>query len=312
MVILKFRNSIILLCALCFVLASLGLVKYFKEGKNTRQDVKFFNIQDIDEISEIRISSGQAQESVLRKKEGAWVVEGKIDYPCDPDFLAQAFDVFLESKQGEIAAKNVENHKIFNVDESGVSVKAFSSGGDVLVDVILGKEGPGSAFSYARRAGSDEVYMVQGNIVRAFSHLDFRDKSLWKFDKEKAVLIDINYEKTKISLFKSEGKWKILTKEASQEKVESFLLELLAVVAVKIDDSITKEEVGVSDYEKASIKIKIGFEDGSVDYLVVGKSPEQEKIYRYAATRGNDVVFLVEDGLISDIIKKQENYFYEN
>ncbi len=305
----KFRNVIILLVVLAAILIALGIMQSVNSGKNTRADATFFGITKPEKIDKIRVVgiNGLYENVLVRDTEDTdtWVVQNKGNYRVNPDYITDLFDIFTTMPRGELASRNPEKHEDFQVDDLGVGIQAWD-GDKLLVDALIGKEGPGFTTTYMRHADSDNVYLSVKNIRPVFNRTDWRDKRVWVFDPLKVTGIDWRYEGTDLSLIKTGDGWKQVTpfsKDSSDEVIGPILATLTDLFAANIREDITKEEAGIVG-KPQDIRIELTFETGERDALIVGDTLENTEEY-YIGRENSQLVWTIDSYTVENALKKE-------
>jgi len=305
----KFKNVIILLCILGVVLVILGIAQGVNYNKNSRSNNKFFNT-NIDNIDRIQITGpNQKYENILEKRDNYWVVVNKGDFLANPDYVAEILNIFNETLEGEIASRNAEKQANFQVDDLGIKIKAWNKEKQVI-DVIIGKQGPSFTTTYVRNANSNNTYLLNKNIQSIFSLENWRDKRIWIFDPATVSSVNWKYEETEVSLIKKDGTWQQIspiTKESSNEIIDSILVELSSLYAIDIIEDITKEEVGLSEINQ-DIRIELVFESGQIDALIIGRKIQDTEEY-YISRENSNIVWTVDSWTVENSLKKEIDSF---
>lgn len=104
----------------------------------------------------------------LLEKEGQPLPEESWQ-PADPQRVTGALGVFGGLDRGVLVSDNPEKQSLFQVDKTGLSVRAFAADGKPVFEVIIGKNGPDFASNYIRKTNENTVYLVHRPIVGVFS-----------------------------------------------------------------------------------------------------------------------------------------------
>jgi hypothetical protein len=308
----KFKNVIILLGALAIVLVALGVVQSINQTKNKRNPATFFKIQNVDDIISINVVGVNGlYENILEKREDHWAVANKGEYRVNPDYITDLLDIFENMPRGELASRNPEKYEELQVDELGVTIKAWDKDNNQVIDAIIGKEGPGFLTTYMRHTGSDNVYLSVKNIRPVFNRTDWRDKRVWVFDPLKVTSIDWRYNEIEFSLLKIGDKWQQISpfnKESSDELVGPVLAQLADMFAANIREDITKEEAGIIG-KPQDIRIELGFETGEKDALIIGDKLEEPTEEYYIGRENSQLVWTIDSFTVENTLNKEIGSF---
>ena len=307
----KFKNVIILLTVLAFLLVILGVVQSIQGNKNKRNPASFFGVK-ADNVQKVKvIGVNGLYENILERKDDHWAVSNKGDYRVNPDYMTDLLDIFENMSRGELASRNPEKHEELQVDDLGVKIQAWDKKDNLIVDAIIGKEGPGFTTTYMRQANSDNVYLSVKNIRPVFNRTDWRDKRVWVFDPLKVTSIDWRYQDAEISLLKLGGAWRQVTpfdKESSDELVGPALAQLTDLFAADIHEDITKEEAGLAG-KPQNIRVELGFETGEKDALIVGDKLEEPAEEYYIGRENSPLVWTIDSYTVENTLKKEIGAF---
>ncbi|MBI2637036.1 MAG: DUF4340 domain-containing protein [Parcubacteria group bacterium] len=302
----KFKTVLVLLGFLGALLVVLGISQELRGSRNARVDATFFAV-DADRIDKIRVVGVNGlYENVLERAGDRWVVSNRGSYRANEEYVTELLDIFATLPRGELASRNPETHEELQLDELGVALAAWQ-GAELVVDAVIGKEGPGFVTTYVRHAASDLVYLAPRNIRPAFNRTDWRDKRVWVFEPLKVTSIDWRYNDVEVSLIKTGDGWKQVTpfsKDSSDAVIGPVLAQLSDLFAADIKEDVTKEQAGISG-KAQTIRIELGFETGEKDALIVGdKLPEPSEEY-YIGRENSPLVWTVDSWTVENALKKE-------
>jgi len=304
----RFKKVFILLGVLAALLIVMGIAQGLSSGKNKRNPASFFGISNPDKLTKIRVVGVNGlYENILERRDGEkWVVANKGDYLVNPDYITDLFDIFQNMPRGELASRNSEKHEELQVDNLGVNIQAWKDD-TLVVDAIIGKEGPGFSSTYMRHADSDNVYLSTRNIRPVFNRTDWRDKRVWVFDPLKVTSIDWRYNDVDISLIKTGDGWKQVTpfsKDSSDEVVGPILAQLSDMFAADIHEEVSKENAGIVG-KPQDIRIELGFETGEKDALIVGDKIGEDAEEYYIGRENSKLVWTIDSWTVENTLKKE-------
>jgi len=102
-------------------------------------------------------------------------------FRADRSRVVSALGSFGGLPEGVVVSTNREKQAVYQVEATGLRVRLIGRDGDVIEDVIIGRNGPDLASNYLRRPDADEVYLVSRPLIGAFSPqaLNWRERKLW-------------------------------------------------------------------------------------------------------------------------------------
>ena len=128
--------------------------------------------EDVGGVNRIVITT--PEDTVILARTGAdWKVNG---YDVATDQLAKLFEALSDSSASEIAATSQAVHQRMGVADDGRRLIFFKDL-DTAAVLIFGKRGRDGSSFYARRAGSDAVYLYSGPLTGVLENRvdDWRD-----------------------------------------------------------------------------------------------------------------------------------------
>ncbi|MFN8547703.1 MAG: DUF4340 domain-containing protein, partial [Candidatus Eisenbacteria bacterium] len=184
---MKPRQTLILALVLVVLAGVAGLVEANKKRQRSPQGSTIFPAFKLDKTDELEIH-GKGQEVRLEKKGDAWMVATEGGYPADQKNTKDLLAKISAFKSTDVVATRKESHRTFEVDSTGIEVKAMS-GGKVTADFIVGKPGPDFMSSYVRPADKDAVYRVPVYLPSMVDRSGdtWRNKTVVEAEKEKIV-----------------------------------------------------------------------------------------------------------------------------
>ena len=204
---------------------------------------------------------------LLKKKNDKWLlIKNEKDYPADEKAVKEVLDKVKNFNKKDIISKNPKKQKLFEVTKGkGVEVKIFDKNNKMTAHFFVGKAAPDFFSTYVRKEGSSEVVVAKGYLPSVFKKEvnDWRDKQIFKFDKENVAKISIKSKEKEIVLIKADtGKWNIVKPEkmkAEKKKVYEFLREISDLKAISFpDEEITEEVQKTIDEHSPPPGIKVG------------------------------------------------------
>lgn len=168
------RTRLIVLSSVFVVLLATYLVGALGMSRAGRSPVAGEPVLGEDIVSEsalVRIrGEGQSEESTTtelrREQESSWLVDiGGDLYPADPDHVGGLLDALTGLRKVRVAASGEEYFADFKVDEDAARLIALEGeDGQELSRLFVGKAVTGGGQMYLRRAGEDDVYIVDRDI----------------------------------------------------------------------------------------------------------------------------------------------------
>ncbi len=320
-------RQLLILGGVLVALVIIGLVAKFagtKEPGGLDEDILIEKFEP-EKVAAIEFYHGAspAKKVLLEKKDSKWVVPAKHDAPAD----AKRIDEILKDLQGlggEIRAREPSLFDQFEItQEQAIHLLLRGSSGSEMLHLLIGKSGGDWNSSFARKAGSNTIFVVDKPLLSRLGinqpksgQLSGIDEMRWvdllilpEFKWEKVTTLDLRSPRTELSFerVQSEKKeekakpgqetpsWKVTTSgidyAADDKGIKSLLQGLGMRRADDIADPAKEEEYG---FEQATHAATLTFEDKSSKKILIGKMTEKEgrKQY-YLKVEGSRLPFMV-------------------
>lgn len=195
----KWYPIILLLAAIAIAIAVIIIDNPMRSRVDDVADGTFSPGFDADEVERVQIT--QLISGVELKRDGErWLVSELVTpikdellskegrerpeqrwFRADRGRVVSALGTFGGLPEGVVVSTNSEKRPLYHVETTGLRVKLIGKDGEIVEDVIVGKNGPDLASNYVRRPDADEVYLVSRPITGVFSPsaLDWRERKLW-------------------------------------------------------------------------------------------------------------------------------------
>jgi hypothetical protein len=135
---------------------------------------------------------------VLEKQGGKWMMTSPVRYAADDNGVASAVGKGRDMKITSLVSTNPAKQNIYSVDSTGTLVKFFANGADVSA-FRLGKPSASYTETYAKKEGSNDVYLTEGVTSATFvkSANDWRSKTIFKTEQSKLNSVTIRFAGSK-------------------------------------------------------------------------------------------------------------------
>ena len=299
------RTSAILL----IVALALGAFVYFYEigGEDARREAeeqarRLFPAVEQDAIEWIALTTREGAEARLERREGAWHLVQPVTFPADR-FAADGMAANLAGLVSETQLENPQPLEEYDLGDAARVVR-FSAGGEARA-LLLGKQTPVGANSYAKAGASDAVYTVQTYKAQSFDKAldDLREKRILDFDTAAIQRVEARWPEGRVVLERTaggddgaaaegeQGDWRLvspLETRADDVVVDDLLSDLSFLRAVGfVDEPPGDAEAGLAPPSFEVIltpEAEGGAEVASVRLAVGGLHGEDERLVRGAYT----------------------------
>ena len=316
------RKQLAILIVLGVVFAGAGLY-YSKRQKETftvsatRMGAKFVPDFPLNDVSQITIKQPQGELNVV-KKEDAWAVRERADYPANfsevSELLRKVWDLKVTQPVRVGSASGLSQLELVTPDKGtngGTLVEFKGKDGKVLKSILIGKkhmrESPGNS-QFGGGAWPDGRYVMIGNdlqsvslVSEAFNNVEVKaeswlNKDFIKVEKIKGVsVVSTNATNSwKISRETESGEWKLADAKEGEKldsgKVSSQSYALSSPTFVDVAPANAKpEETGldkpvtatIDTFDNLTYTVKIGKKTNDDNYyfaVAVSGEPLKERI----------------------------------
>jgi hypothetical protein len=218
------------------------------------------------------------------------------EFQADSASVISILEKIVAIKKDQLISKNPEKQSLFEVDSiKGILAEIFDQSGKSRGSIRIGKNGPDYSSCYVRMPGSNEVYMVGGNIKYSFftDNKRWRDKSVIKFDQSTAKALSImKKDGSKVVLNKDSTTWKLaepIQSPVKASEIQEILSSLSRLTAADID-SISLEDTATG-FANPELAVAITFSNGTVKNVIFGSKNASNQYYIKAD--GKSHVYLV-------------------
>ncbi len=243
----KFNNRILLI--IFAVLAAIFVVTRFTTFKRSNQTLKSDLVRiDTSRVTTMKLypKADQGSELVFRKEESGWTVarEGLV-VPASSQSVQSALTEIQRLEAEQLVARSAEKWEQYHVNDSLGTRIILQDGKKTWMDLVVGRfhyqpaqggnsmygygQNQGTAFSYVRLSGEEEVYSVEGFLAMSLNQpfTRWRDQTLTRLNT--GQLQRIIYEYPSDSGFvaeKSEAGWMVAGILADSATMSGYINQL--------------------------------------------------------------------------------------
>ena len=304
--------------ALIVVLAGLGAYIYFVTWKqdatadsSTSKQEKVFVGLEADKIEEIKVKSEKGDATSVKKESGAWQMTAPVATKADESEVSG-----ITSSLGQIAVVRVIDENPSDLKEYGlatprIEINFKASGDKDYRKLFIGDKSPTGADLFAKRNEDKKVFLIPAFQESSFNKgtFDLRDKTLWKFERDKVDSVEITTGGKSLAMTRATGDWKItkpLEARADFGAVEG-LIGRLQTAQMK---SIVNEQATPADLKKYGLEkpeATVNLTTGSARAtLVVGGKAENNTVYVRDESR--PTVMTMETSLLDEMKKNADEF----
>jgi hypothetical protein len=258
------------------------------------------------EVTKIDISGPKGKFTVA-EQQGKWLIQPG-DYAVNDTVLGRGLDEITGLKFGAMVAEKSASHAKYEVgDDTAVFVTPYTAKGAAWT-LLVGKPSGDQRGCYARVKGDDRVYVALARLRDTFDRdaKYWRDKTVAKFDADKAVTLTLKSAAETINVKKADdGTWSFDPAPAAlpadyrldSDKIKRVLQSLSSLNAADFDDSTAPLDRGL---EPPQFTVTVALLDGTKLGLNLGAAKEKNV---YAQKQGDRQVLLIGDFYANNLRK---------
>lgn len=136
------------------------------------------------EIDKLEIVSPTNGRIVVEKQDGIWNITEPVNYRASDASVGVTINTLRDLVVDGVVSSRAESQDQFEVtDDKGAKLKVYS-GGNLVLDAIVGKQAIDMSHTYARLAGNNDIYLWRGMVKSQVDRdpNDWRDKTIYGFN----------------------------------------------------------------------------------------------------------------------------------
>ena len=142
-------------------------------------------------IDKLEMTNKNQGRIVIEKQDGIWNIIEPIKYKASESTVEQSITTLLGTVVDGVISSRTESQEQFEVsDSTGTALKVYS-GGEIVLDAIVGKNSIDLNHTYARMKDSDDIVIWRGMMTAHVSRPpdEWRDKGIYSFNPDDIVAL---------------------------------------------------------------------------------------------------------------------------
>jgi len=271
--------------------------------KSKGADLLFGNERpDIDKLEFNSVKNGTI---AIEDINGVWTITKPIEYKASESAVMQTINTLYNILVDGVVSDRKESHAKFEVgDSTGTSLKVYS-GGQVILDAIVGKHSIDLNHTYARLTGKNEIYLWRGMLKSHVDRIpnDWRDKTIYSFNAEDLLSLKAVSGTTTKELTLADSLWVYKENGTEMPVVQKNVKDLVNLIALMHCDAFADEHdiprvAGNEADTRVSFTVRNGdthtfdvWSPGESDagrYLV--RKENGDEVFRFYRYRGSQII----------------------
>lgn len=222
----------------------------------------------------------------LRPEAGGWRVDG---HPADSATVESLRRALREANVGTLASRNPSNHPRLGIGDSARVAEIIGGRGDTA-RFLVGLAGPVPRSGYVRLAGSDEVYVVHGELTRLLREDEdgWRNQVVARVDTAQISALHVRRGEDRYVLRREGGSWSLAGRAASETAIRPILSRLPRLTA----SEFAADSVRVAEPDRSLTAVST--EGDTLVHLLLQDAGEETRKHRLTTPEAA-TVWLVPD-----------------
>ncbi len=210
------------------ILAALGIVTYIVlqrpgEASSDASSREMLVRYDSSAVDRMEVTAGGSTVR-LALEGGKWMIVAPVHFRADENAINSAISRGRKIEVRGVVSNNPEKQGVFQVDSTGTIVKFFEHGTEKTA-FRIGKPGTTYDETYVRREGDGDVLVAEGPLAYLYvkSPEDWRDRTIFKTDRDRITEIRYRYGDTTFSVVFADSLWKVDAQPAAPAAIQNLL-----------------------------------------------------------------------------------------
>lgn len=280
------KNTLIL-TGILLVLAIIAFLLLQRPGESSLAESAKDLLVDVDSASVNSINIISPTSSITLVRTGTeWFLHQPIHARADQSFVGNFLRDASKLAIQSVISSRPDKHSLFQVDSAGTKVTFFGGSGD-SISFILGKYGPSFADVYARRAGANDVVLINAGILYTVNRpaKEWRDHTILQLPAEMIQEIDFRYGDTTFTLAWKDSSWMIGTNPVQETTARGLISALSNLRADDfLDTAPPAKSKQIAEVNVSGVSIRWYRSPADERYLVqTSSSPQWYQVNQWKA-----------------------------
>lgn len=298
---------------LVLVLAGLGGYIYFVDSKRDPAaegaKAKAFDVA-ADQIEELQANVTDGDNTRAVRTDNTWKLVAPVEAEADSSELSNMASNLAALDIQRVVDENPSDLGQYGLNPARIDIGFRLKGQTQATRLLVGDKTPTGADVYAKKPGENRVFLVSGIVEDTFRRtaFDLRDKTLLKFDRDKANGLELTHGNTTLRFQRRGADWVVVQPAAMRADfaaIEGLITSLQATLMQKFvaaDASAAELRTYGLDRPTATASVLMGEERVT---LMLGRTDNAET---YARIASRPAVVMVAPTIVADLNKPLNDY----
>ncbi len=276
---------------------------------------------DTSQVDYIKIVNDKG-ELVLKRKGVSWQIGEPLNYPANASYVTTLLEKMAGLKMESLITRSTDKYVLYELDNPIAKYIEIGTEGGEIQKFYCGKTNETYTHTYIRRAGSDEVWLVEGSPRSSFSREpeSWRDKKVVALDKTMIEKIELTFANESVSLLRrvhppsrdSSGVitdidtvWTARPSKGTEfepdDKVMNRILNTLKRLnAINFIDAGSSD---MPDFSNPEFTVEVSLEGNQKEVLEFIPKADEETRWLCRHNRNNNVAFVVYQSSVKNLKK---------
>jgi hypothetical protein len=291
------------------VLAGLVGYVYFGNTEAPAADAKAkaFTVSP-ENIVDVQIRTIDGETARAQRIDTSWQVTEPEKADADPTAVAAITSSLASLEVQRVVDENPGDVKQYGLEPARLEVAFREKDKKDVQRLLIGEKTPTGGDLYARTPGQNRVFLISSYLESTFNKkaFDLRDKSILKFDRDKADVVEIAGA-TPMQFTRQGTEWRMakpIAARADYAAVEGLVTRL---GSAQMQSIVAAEAGNLAQYglDKPPLRVSIGTGSSRATLLVGTPNPEGMP---FAKDEARPAVFTIEQALTADFSKAVGDY----
>lgn len=291
------------------ILIALGSYVYFWEVKGheerLKQEEEAKKILSFDEkaVKEVELKYEDVHLRFKKVSDDKWEITEPVTTDGDSEAIKKLLAVFKDTQRERELDLDVSKPEEFGLDEPTLDLRITTDKN--VSELSLGKQNPAGSLIYAKREGSDKIFLVTVHLLHHLKTnlLEVRDKQLIRAEEPQVTQLELKYpdKEVRLELDAEEG-WKVTAPYQAKGDREDISAYLNRLDSLRAKEFAAESSEDLSQYGLDKPALQVSVYTGSEKLkqtLFFGKTEPEKGIYAKAESKPQ--VALVDDAIASTL-----------
>lgn len=304
----RLRSTIAAVVVLGGLVAYIYFVDRERPLTETPERDKVFDVSP-ENIEEVALANVAGEKARVQRIETTWRVVEPLAADADAAEVASMTSSLASLEVQRVVEENAADLAQYGLNPPRIDVQFRVRGEKEFQRLLVGEKTPTGSDVYAKTPDQSRVFLVSSIVDTTFSKtpFDLRDKTILKFDRDRADAIEIVNGADVIQFAKTDNEWRLVKPLAARADVSTVEGLVMRLDGAKLQRIVAEDASDVRQYGLAAPTTRVTVSGGSATATLVLGGADPEGL-PFARDTGRPPVFTVEQSLATDLRRPAADY----